>query len=159
MLPNFAHAVIVLPIRIYAKTTFLYQIRVYEKSTCRCINCNGYIGLHAWLNVANQKWSVTDAMFSCIFNLCVAKIALICARCPGARPTSGVLHQYNIKYFVHLFVLAEIYCCHRRLNIIVIPDVAPPLGLAVGLNYMHHPPIQIKDLRYMFLNIFGPSML
>ena len=43
--------------RIYAKTTFLYQIHIIlcEIHVCTCINCNGDISSHAWLKIVNQN--------------------------------------------------------------------------------------------------------
>ena len=55
-----------LPIRIYTKSTFLYQIRIHAKSTC----VHTLIAMeifHAWLNIADQKWSVTWTQWSLAF--------------------------------------------------------------------------------------------
>ena len=62
---------------------------------------------------------------------------LNCAMC--ACTITCIAHQYNIKHFVHLFVLSENYCCNPRINIIVIPHVITLLGLVVAYNYMPHP--------------------
>ena len=92
----------------FTNFTFMRKLPSFTKfaceiQVCTCINCNGYISLHAWLNIADQKWLVIWTQYFLAFLLCNMRmrIALTCI-VPGATP--GVLHQYNIKYSVHLFV-------------------------------------------------------
>ena len=111
---------------IHAKFTFLGPT---------CINCYGDISLHAWLNIADQKLSaIMDAMLSCVFNLCDVhmRIAITCIVFP-LLCAQGLPQGSSITtLLLHVFVLAEIYCCNPRLNVIVIPGVITRLGLVVA---------------------------
>ena len=67
--------------RIYAKTTFLYQIRIYAKSTC----VHALIAMEIFHYTRGWKSPIImvsgmDAMFSYIFNLCDVRmrIAMTC---------------------------------------------------------------------------------
>ena len=91
----------------------LSNSHLYEIHMCTCNNCNGDNSSHAWLSIADHKCWMTWTQCSLVFLIC----ALL-----------RVLHQYNINYVVHFFVLDEIYCCNTRLkfNIVVISDVITP---------------------------------
>ena len=75
-----------------------------------CINCNGDILLHAWLNIADQKWSVTWTQCSLTFLTVQCAHAhsynLYCVQwLPQGSSTSTKLSILSICLF-----LAGIYC-------------------------------------------------
>ena len=92
---------------IYAKTTFLYQIRIYAKSTC------------VLATSPTRRVSDINAMFCCIFNLCDVRmrIAITCI-VPGA--TSEVLlkkKSVSGGSFIRGKSVQEELSCRRPKNI------------------------------------------
>ena len=101
---------------------------------CTCIICNGDILLHAWLNIAEQIWSVTweECYFAFLIVQCVHAHTdnLYCAQ--GLPQGSSISRSTTLGILSICLFLAEIYYCNPRINIFLIPDVIIPLELVVA---------------------------